>query len=170
MDPHGLVVDLHPAVDMHTGWAAYFINSHGDIFGVHTLDSSIGGSIACLWKNGNFVDLPTSAPWKIYGYPHGFNDRDQAVGVQTIYDDAALIRAAERHEPIPQTPVKRTNHAVLWQDDKFLDLNDLSDAPKDCLLETAFKINNNGWIIGVCVQNNKRTGFLLTPLVPQNSL
>ena len=165
VEPNQKVIDLSPRVEMHTGWSAGFINSTGDILGVHYFDSSIGGHSLALWSHGVLREISTGFPSALNGEATSFNDLDQIVGVKAIYDSGMEIGRMQKLEAMPPYSAVPMSHAVVWIHDKMVDLNGLTDAPKDCVLERATKINNRGWIIGTAVVGQKRVGFLLKPIL-----
>ena len=165
VERHGKVTDLHPKVNLHESWAASFINSKGDILGMHRFDSSVGGHSVCLWKNGELSEWPTEKPGVFSAFPFSFNDLDQAVGSGDLYVFAQTSSRIQSLEAKPPYEVHPVTHAVLWLDGKMFDLNDLTDAPSDCVLDRAFRISNKGWIVGTVVQDHKRMGFLLKPIL-----
>jgi|GEM_PF-4698285 len=47
---------------------------------------------------------------------------------------------------------------------KAISASGLTDAPKDTVLASSAKINEQGAIVGTAVANGRRFGFLLTPV------
>lgn len=164
VDSAGRVTDLHPSVDMHTGWTASHINKRGDILGYHAYDSSVGGGSNFLWRNGKVKYLPSVAPYSLSLQAASLNDCGQALGVLWLFDSWAKTEELQNAESISPYTATPTTHAMLWDDDRLINLNEVTDKPEDCVLTTATKINNRGWIIGTAVREGKRIGFLLTPI------
>ena len=79
----------------------------------------------------------------------GINNSQQIVGYSTIADSS-------------------TQHAFLWENGDLIDLNSLVDPALGWELTSAFKINNNGDIIGVGTYNGVQQGFI-AKAVPEPS-
>ncbi|MEZ0325319.1 MAG: hypothetical protein ACAH95_05390 [Fimbriimonas sp.] len=163
MDSRRRITDLHPQVEMHTGWSAEFINSKGHVMGYHSFDSSIGGGGVFLWKGGKTSLLPATRNMAILFHPSSFNDQDQATGNLGLYDSGSfvgeLVNKELRFPPIATA----TTHGMFWDTKQFWNLNEISDKPLNCIIATTMKISNKGWIIGSAVQDEKRIGYFLVP-------
>ncbi len=124
--------------------AARAVNMRGDAAG---WADSYGGVIhAVVWRRsvptdmGSLGDDP-SAAWSL-------NDAGQVVG-------AAAVSAGKLH-------------AFLWQRGRMTDLNTLIPAHSGWLLQTAYRISRQGWILGVGRHGSEARLFLLRPLASVN--
>lgn len=164
IDAKGRLTDLHPSIDLDSNWIPKFINSSGHIWGQVFFSEAVGAPpAASILRGGKFVDLSPNASLA-YIASTSFNDADQATGNLSLFDSgstAAQLMNKELYPPYIATP---TTHAVLWDKDKFYDLNDLVELPKGCVLVTTTKINQKGWIVGSAIQDGKRFGYLLRPI------
>jgi hypothetical protein len=163
VDSRGRLTDLYPKVEMHTGWTASRINARGDILGYYTYDSSIGGGSNVIWRSGKVRFLPPIGLNGLTTQAVSLNDRSQMVGAVSLYASGSAVQAFHNAESVAPYTATATSHAVLWNDDQLINLNDVTDKPENCVLASATKINNQGWIIGTAVREGKRIGFLLTP-------
>lgn len=163
VDAQGRMTNLHRDVEMHTGWTASHINARGEILGYYSFDSSVGGGATYVWRDGKIAYLPSTGSSELSLYASSFNDRGQAVGNLSLFISGATTHELQNAESVAPYKTTATTHAVLWNDGRLLNLNDVTEKPADCVLATTTKINNRGWIIGTAVWEGKRIGFLLTP-------
>lgn len=127
------------------GGTATGINDAGQIVG----DSYTNGNAALhatLWAGGTITDLGTLGG--AHSEAYAINDSGQIVGAASTTSNDWV--------------------AVLWNGATAIDLNSLLDASSVAdgwILQSAFGINDNGWIVGGAV--NTRSGvteaFLLAP-------
>jgi hypothetical protein len=87
-----------------------------------------------IWAKGKLTPLPMPQSPSCWGQVTGINEQGDCVGT------------CDWQEPI-ENGVANINHAVLWQDGKFFDLNTL--VPKEANLEIveAYGINKDGTIL-----------------------
>lgn len=161
--PSGTLIDLYPNVEIHTEWTANLINSRGDVLGFHSYDSSVGGGTVFLWRDGKVTDWPSVGNGGLTARAVSLNDSAQAVGNMDLYVSGATSHALQNQELEDPSRASAITHAMLWDKAKLWDLNDLTDAPKDCVLATATRINSRGYVIGTAVRAGRRIGFLLSP-------
>ena len=125
----GLWIDLHEELlgGVMGITEALDINNHGQVVGYGPADGTVK---PFLWiQAGGFEFLPTIPGASLMDTRFkAINDHGVAVG-------AALTGSGWR--------------AVIWDaENGTRDLNDLADVPADFVIDNAFAINENGWIIG----------------------
>lgn len=103
------------------------INASGEVVG-YDMPAS-GESKAFLWQNGKMTDLGT-LPGDDYSTAEAINASGIIVGQAGQY----------------ATP--SGNHAVMWEDGKIYDLNNLLSPTSGWYLQSADAINDNGVIVG----------------------
>lgn len=121
------------------------INNHGQIIGCYDLNRATSTyQQPFLWQNGK-VSLLGKVPQDARIDPLVINGKGQVVGSrgtgETILNDLA----------------------VLWNGQKWIDLNKLIPADSGWILRRATGINDAGQIVGGGEHNGKRRLFLLTP-------
>lgn len=119
------------------------INNHGAVAGTHYTDAL--GPQATLFKQGQVVTLDGS-----WSSALGINDLDDVVGNAT--DPSSYLASA-----------------TLWSNGARVDLNSFLSAPlidAGWYLETAYDINNQGWIVGAAFNSitYESAAFVLTPV------
>ena len=105
------------------------------------------GSDAVLWQNGAAQDLGALPGFSWTG-ALDVNDFGQVVGGAWVGDPYGANPGAE--------------HAFLWQNGVFTDLNSLLPANSGWILQEADAINDAGWIVGDGTKNGVSATFLLT--------
>jgi probable HAF family extracellular repeat protein len=119
---------------------AFGINAAGQVVGKSEISPTSFVEHAFLWKgDGSMTDLGTATDWS------------QAVAI----NDAGLVVGTARVSG-------KGDHAVLWDDSVWYDLNDLVDLPSGWLLTDACDINSSGQIVALGIPYGY--GFLLTPV------
>lgn len=94
---------------------------------------------AIRWENGTVTALD-NGPIRRQSFAQGINNRGDLVG-------------------------QKQGHATLWTaDGREIDLNLVIPPDMGWILQCATDINEHGQIVGYGLLNNKRRGFLLTPL------
>lgn len=131
---------------------AVAINNQGQVVG--NSQTSNGFFRATIWEGTTIADLGT-----LGGANSGANDVNsggQVVGTSTLLGEMI-------------------SHAALWDSGKAIDLNDYLDSDAKTIgwiLETAWAINDSGWIVGSARNSYTNTvqGFMLsTATVPEPS-
>jgi probable HAF family extracellular repeat protein len=130
------------------------INERGQIIGHSTTteDGTFGlaGTHAFLWEDGAMTDLGTLPGSEIsFGWD--------------INADGVVAGSAGAIEP-PADPNQVALLAVIWQDGKIVNLNDLIPADSGWVLTTAYGINDAGQIVGYGYNKGRQRGFVLTPI------
>jgi len=123
---NGVMTDLGTFVPGDHSFASD-INNKGQVVGYD--EPASYESKAFLWQNGVMTDLGT-LPGDNYSEAQSINDSGIAVGQAGIYANPS------------------GNHAVMWQDGKIIDLNNLLSPTSGWFLQTATGINDNGEIVG----------------------
>jgi probable HAF family extracellular repeat protein len=171
-----------------TSSTANKINSHGQIVGSSVTDSGI--IRACLWFNGNVVDL--SPPKTLESDALAINDQGVIAGYYRVVADepanhACLFQNGKVRDlgvlpkctfsrafginsvlqVVGDTGVLETNRdrAFLWSNGTMIDLNSRIDAKSGWMLQTATSINERGKIVGRGTIRGKAHAFLLRPVV-----
>jgi uncharacterized membrane protein len=132
----GMSRDLH-ASSQRKYSAAYAMNDHGVVVGeLHDLLATTG--LPFVWVNGEGMKpLPTTG--YVRGTALGVNNHNQIVGALD-------------------------GSAILWQDGKLFDLQNLISKSSGWDLDSAFAINDAGWIVGVGRTNGLQHAVLLRPV------
>ncbi len=111
---------------------AFDINDHGVVVGEGPYGRGIGETGPFIWSRDEGVRWLPAMPRSTTDFTHAkaINNRGQVVG-GGIVDDAYW-------------------HGFIWDEANGMrDLNDLTDGiPEGFMIDTAEKINDNGWIIG----------------------
>ena len=132
--------ELTPPI--YASWTAHAINDSGDIVGSFETDpEDWTPSHACLWHNGKAEDLGTLPDYKF-------------CSATAINNNGEIVGTAQEGE---------NQRALLWQQKRLIDLNDLLPADAGWTLERATAINSKGQIVGAGLHNGHRRAFLLTP-------
>lgn len=163
---------------------AHSINSQGWAVGVGDI-SPKGARHAILWKNGRVIDLGIY-PGGTLSHARAINDKGEIVGwvdTSEVEIEAAVWRNGKLkkldslgNEPSSAWDInnlgqivgtsadpKKKMHACLWENDKPFDLNALIPADSAWRLRYAYRINDQGQIIGVGVYKSQLHIFLMTP-------
>jgi probable HAF family extracellular repeat protein len=184
--------DLGPS---GSGSTAIAINDNGEVSGVSSgLSSNRGGVVhAVIWQHGVIQDIGTLGG--LHSTAKALNNRRQVVGWAEIRDqstDAFLWQDGVMHDlgTLPGGVAKPgsgsqaaavnghgqvvgsslnsrgESRAVVWENDKIIDLNDVIPVVAGLVFTRATAINNRGQI--VVEQQTRADGptrsFLLTPL------
>ena len=182
--------DLGPS---GSGSTAMAINNAGEIAGVSSGFADNGGGVvrAVIWQDGAIRDIGTLGG--LHSTANALNNQGEVVGWAEVRDQltvAFLWKDEAMHQlamlsnglaaPGNGTQAAAVNdygqivgsalnskgesRAVIWENGKITDLNDLIDAGKGLVLTQATAINNGGQIV-VEQQTADRTAksFLLTP-------
>jgi probable HAF family extracellular repeat protein len=117
-----------------------------------------GGHIphAVIWDSTGIHDLGTLPGGTLTSRANAINAGGQVVGAGTLISDLAT----------------GVTHAVLWEDDQVIDLNDCIPTDSGWVLSEAYGINDAGQIVGTGGHDGVYyRAFLLTPVTqPQVSL
>ena len=121
------------------------LNNAGQVVGVSdtTGDASFHGF---LWQDGHISDL-APLPGDAYSYATSISNNGLVLGLSL--DASFNLRA------------------VIWQDGKITDLNDLVPADTHLFLQTACSVNREGQIVGIAVTKGSATdyhAYLATPI------
>ena len=116
-----------------------------------------GGTTPFLWRKGKVTILPVHAGGKSQALVKGVNSSGVAVGY------------ANWEEPIPNGETQRV-HAVMWNQGKMIDLNDLIPSTFPYELDEAVAINDSGQILATAEVKDpahflRPTLVLLNPIV-----
>lgn len=129
------------------GGEAYAINNNNLIAGWSA--SSDGRQHAALWENGTAIDLGNPGDYASFAY--GLNNQGHVVGSFIGIDDTIGHDVEE--------------YAALWIDGNRINLNSLIDGNAGILLNSAYGINDQGWIIARGIDSNDTYHtYLLTPV------
>lgn len=131
--------------------AAGDINENGQIVGSSSHQQETYPFLTiqrpCLWENGQIIDLGLP-PGYVRGVATGINNLGQIVGWMAT------------------TLSGGSDHAFVWQNGAWIDLNYLIPPNSGWELQSASDINDNGQIIGSGVApGGSIQGFLLTPVL-----
>jgi len=138
---HGKVIDL-------AAFQALCLNNKGQIAGQMT--DTKAGSTPAVWEAGKVRPLPSLKT--IRSAVSGINDRGDIVGW------ADLPSGADGKDIV--------THALLWQGDQCIDLNERVDSTEGWTIETAEDINSAGQIVGMGLHAGQEHAYLLTPIAP----
>lgn len=155
---NGVMVDLNSQLPRNSqGGYANAINESGTVVGVSDMSYIHDGvASAASWKNGvwSALDVPGGVYNNYLCSPYctsgamAINNKEQVVGY-SLFDDY---------------------HATLWGGGKSYDLNDFLDfsaIDAGWVLNTAYGINDNGYIVGDAsnkILGISRSAFLLSPV------
>ncbi|MFL9710500.1 PEP-CTERM sorting domain-containing protein [Methylobacillus sp. Pita1] len=132
------------------GAEAYAINSNNLIIGWSA--SADGKQHATLWDNGTAIDLGRPDDYASFAY--GLNNLGHVVGSFIGIDG---------------TTGYLEEYAALWIDGSRINLNSLIDSASGIMLDSAYGINDQGWIIARGLDSNDNyNAYLLMP-VPEPS-
>jgi probable HAF family extracellular repeat protein len=165
--------DLGPS---GSGSTAMAINNEGEIAGVSSGFAPKGGGLvrAVIWQNGTIRDIGTLGG--LHSTANALNNRGEVVGWAELADQvtaAFFWREGVMHQLgiLPNGLVapgngtqaaavndqsqvvgsslnsKGESRAVIWENGKITDLNDLIDSPKTLVLTQATAINKHGQIV-----------------------
>jgi len=131
--------------------AASDINENGQIVGSSSHQQETYPFLTiqrpCLWENGQIIDLGLP-PGYVRGVATGINNQGQIVGWMAT------------------TLSGGSDHAFVWQNGAWIDLNYLIPPNSGWELHSASDINDNGQIIGSgAAPSGSIQGFLLTPVL-----
>lgn len=164
---------------------AHALNAQGWAVGVGEV-SPKGAKHAILWKNGRVIDLGIY-PGGTLSHARAINDKGEIAGwvdTSEVEIEAAVWRNGKLkkldslgNEPSSAWDInnrgqivgtsadpKKKMHACLWENDKPYDLNSLIPADSGWRLRYAYRINDEGQILGTGVYKQQLHIFLLTPL------
>lgn len=143
---HAFLVEDNDLTDL--GLLAYYqsgandINEAGIVVG-QSYTSSSSDRLAALWNGNTFRSLGSLGGTR--SQAQAINCHEQVVGFS--WTEGNLAR-----------------HAFVWENDVMTDLNDLIAPASGWELDTAFDINDMGWIVGYGYLNGEQCAFLLTPV------
>lgn len=124
------------------------LSDDGEVLGLALYDTvTEHRKQAFLWQNGVFSALPSLGGPRVD--PNSINSRGVAVGASSFPGSGF------------------SDHAVLWQRGQVFDLNGLIPPGSDLVLDAAFGINDQGWIVCEGMHANKPQGVLLIPDAPR---
>ncbi|MEO8629568.1 MAG: Ig-like domain-containing protein [Betaproteobacteria bacterium] len=156
----GETLDLGVATTLVTAYSeALSVNDQGQVVG-SVYDGGLGRRLAFRLtpQNGNyFVDSGKGTNALMTVLPRLGSGLDYALDIDR--DGIAVGRSGTCQGGFKF-------HAVLWQDDKVTDLNDLVTPVDGITLVSAEGINNAGEIVGYATTTAGDRAFLLRPIVP----
>lgn len=132
------------------GSGAYAINNANIAAGWS--ESSDGRQHATLWENGLAIDLGRQGDYASFAY--GLNNLGHVVG--------SFIE-------IDGTTGYLEEYAALWIDGNRINLNSLIDSTSGIILDSAYGINDQGWIIARGTNNGDTYSTYLLMPVPEPS-
>jgi probable HAF family extracellular repeat protein len=124
--------------------SAESLNNAGEVVGATWF---MPNAHAFRWSDGEFTDLG-ALPDFISSGANDINDSSQIVGMS--------IKGDKDEPGLP------TVRAVMWRDDKIVDLNTLLPNDSGWVLTDALRVNNKGQILGVGQFKGKPHVYLLT--------
>jgi len=144
---NGMAIDLGNlgGDGQFAGIYASGLNNLGQVVGVSDTTGDAGFH-GFLWQKGHITDLGT-LPGDFYSSATAISDRGQVVGVSL--------------------DVNFNPRAVIWQNGKIANINDLVPADTTLILQTGCSINAEGQIIGIAVAKgttNDYHAYLATPI------
>ncbi|HDZ20942.1 hypothetical protein LCGC14_0276720 [marine sediment metagenome] len=181
------VTDLGTLGATHSN--AYGINNSGDIVGYSWINES-GVSHAVIWQSGGVEDLGTlggsrslardiNDVGEVVGYAYTNDEAMRAclwqengpswtaTDLGTLGGDQANAEGINVHGAVVGTSKTATgaNHAFLFEGTAMTDLNELVSSDEGWTLESAFDVNDAGWIVGKGLNSNgQERAFLLIPI------
>ncbi|MGI4791349.1 MAG: DUF3466 family protein, partial [Janthinobacterium lividum] len=148
------------------------INDAGEIIGqcsAETFARPIGPQRAFVWQNHHMVEL-NGLEGSVSSSPFGINDLGDIVGIGSLPTPGVGFDMQSATDfPSPDDGSTNldalTTTAVLWRTGRAYDLNSLIPADSGWHLTSANAVNNRGQIVGQGVQDGKKRGYLLTPIL-----
>ncbi|MHC4757406.1 MAG: hypothetical protein ACYTE8_02000 [Planctomycetota bacterium] len=163
------------------GWVSYgfSINDFGRVAG-YSYNSS-GQVHGFFWENNVMTDIGS-----IVGTFVNINNSGQIVGCSTnghgfLWDDGIMTdigtlggnsSKAKSINNVGQVVgsskiLTGEKHAFIWENGTMVDLNTLIDPSSEWILNSAYSINDKGWIVGVGIHpDGAMHAFLLKPPLP----
>ena len=169
-----------------TSSRAYSINDGGQVVGIYNSDIYMNTIDwhGFLYSNDSSIELGDGVTPKdinnlgviIGNYENGQPYlRDSLGNLITLGGNAKLNAINDENQIVGNFGVTlpgentTTQHAFLYQNDRFIDLNSLINDPNWVLVE-ATDINNNGQIVGIGFHNGIKEGFLFNVPEPATML
>jgi len=129
---------------------ALAINDLGQVTGQAAIAGITGTAHAFLWTSGQMVDIDTLG--STYSFGLAINSHGVVVGREALNNQTSL-----------------TYHAFIYTSGKMTDLNSLIPAGTGWILHEATGINDSGEIVGNGTLNGQVQGFLLKPVITNNT-